>query len=488
MTKDLSLVIIESNKGGSKLKELEKEELLDFIDKTPTAYNCVKNLKDELIENGYKELKEADIWGDFGKEGSGKYFVTRGDSSLIAFQIPDIVIGPMGYNIVATHTDSPTFKVKQNGEHYQAVVEGSGYNKLDVDGYGAMINPSFLDRPLSIAGRVLYEIPAIGTIRSEIVNIDKDILVIPSQAIHMNREVNECAKFNRQIDMQPIMTLNYNTDWFNMLVVEDALRRGGKIYSYKSVNLLGHDLFLYNREKARIVGADDELIMAPRLDDLACLYPSHRAFLDSFEEGANRINVFCAFHNEEIGSLTKQGADSSFLADVLARIAKSLDMDIYPALAKSFMVSADNAHAAHPNALGKTDDSNKVLMNKGIVIKNHTNYTTDAFSGGVFKKICKKAGVSYQDFTCRSDMSCGATLGGISNSHVSIDSVDIGLAQLAMHSAYETMGADDPNNLYQAMYEYYHSAIDKNGNEVGITSTTPIEKRKMLTKKDPTKK
>ena len=240
MTKDPSFVTIKSNKGGSKLKEFETKQLLDFIDKTPTAYHCVKNLKEELIENGYQELREGDSWYDL-KRDQGKHFVTRGDSSLIAFQIPDRVIGPYGYQIVATHTDSPTFRVKQNGEHYQAIIEDSGYNKLDVEGYGSGINYTFLDRPLSIAGRVLYEVMPIEQIYSEVVNLDKDMLVIPSQAIHVNREVNEGAKFNRQIDMQPIMTLNHNINWLDTLVVEDALRRSGKPYPKDSVKLLDHD-------------------------------------------------------------------------------------------------------------------------------------------------------------------------------------------------------------------------------------------------------
>ncbi len=463
------------------MKEFQNKELLDFIDSTPTAYHCVKNLKEDLIENSYQELREGDSWHDLLKN-HGKYLVTRGDSSLIAFQIPDMVKEKSGYHIVATHTDSPTFRVKQNGEHFQAVVEEDGYHKLDVEGYGAMINYTFLDRPLSVAGRVLYENTVTHSIYSEMVNIDKDILVIPSQAIHVNRGVNEGIKLNHQIDMQPMMALNHNINWFHTLVVEDALKKSGRNYPLDYVKLLDYDLFLYNRDKAKIVGADEEFIMAPRLDDLACVYPSYRAFLDSREENDKRINVFCAFHNEEIGSLTKQGADSSFLADVLTRIAKSLDIDRYATLANSFMVSADNAHAAHPNALGKMDDSNKILMNKGIVVKHHTNYTTDAFSGSVFKKICELANVPYQDFTCRSDMICGATLGGISNSHVSIDSVDIGLAQLAMHSANEVMGAEDPNNLYWAMYEFYHSEIEKRNNQVGITSNTPVEKRKVMTR------
>lgn len=463
------------------MKEFQNKELLDFIDSTPTAYHCVKNLKEELIENGYQELRENDSWHDLLKN-QGKYFVTRGDSSLIAFQIPAVVKEKSGYHIVATHTDSPTFRVKQNGEHFQVVVEEDGYHKLDVEGYGSMINYTFLDRPLSVAGRVLYENTTTHSIYSEMVNIDKDILVIPSQARHINREVNEGIKLNHQIDMQPMMALNHNINWFHTLVVEDALKQSGRNYPLDYVKLLDYDLFLYNRDKAKIVGADDEFIMAPRLDDLACVYPSYRAFLDSREENDKRINVFCAFHNEEIGSLTKQGADSSFLANVLTRIAKSLDIDIYATLANSFMVSADNAHAAHPNALGKTDDSNKVLMNKGIVVKHHTNYTTDAFSGSVFKKICERANVPYQNFTCRSDMLCGATLGGISNSHVSIDSVDIGLAQLAMHSANEVMGAKDPDNLYWAMYEFYHSEIEKRNDQVGIMSNTPVEKKKVMTR------
>ena len=433
-----------------------EKELMNFIDDTPNAYYCVANIKKILDRDGYKELKENESWEKVAN--GGKYYVIRNDSSLIAFNAGDLCNTPDRFNIVAVHGDSPAFTVKRNPDMYDGM-----YLKLNTQSYGGMINYTWFDRPLSLAGRVILKKD--GVLSKNLINIDKDLLVIPSQAVHVNRGVNESATFNRQNDMIPVMSLVNSRD-LNEVIREQLVKEEitpDKIYDY--------DLYVYNRDKAREIGLNKEMIMAPRLDDLGSVYPALEAFETSeFEEPRNKdsISVLCVFNNEEIGSLTEQGADSSFLKDVLSRIAQEKYFDINEALADSFMISADNAHATHPNAIGKSDPTNKVELNKGVVIKHHTNYTTDALSSAVFKALCEEAKVPYQDFECRSDMPCGATLGGISTSHVSIDSVDIGLPQLAMHSANETMGSKDALDMYKSLYEFYTSKIEKEDNKIKI--------------------
>lgn len=427
-----------------------KTELMEFIDKTPNAYNCIENLKEILNHAGYQELFEYEKWKDL----RGKYYVVRADSSLIAFSTPKEVEN-IGFNITATHTDSPSFSIKTNPS-----MKNGSYLQLNIAGYGSMINHTWLDRPLSIAGRVICKDKE-GNITSKIMNIDKDLLIIPSQAIHIDREVNQKHCLNKQVDMLPVLSLTEEKMSENAFY--NLLFNG---IGDKNLQILDYDLYLYNRNKATILGERNELLVSPRLDDLACLYPALKGFLDS--ENKQSINVFCAFNNEEIGSGTKQGADSNFLLDTLSRICSSLNIDLLQTLSSSFIISADNAHAIHPNALSKSDPTNKVLLNKGIVIKHHTNYTTDSLSSSLFKEICNYANVPYQDFACRSDMPCGMTLGGISTSHVAIDSVDIGLAQLAMHSATETMGANDPEYLYHALKEFYSVGFARDQNSVKI--------------------
>lgn len=419
-----------------------EKELMSFIDNTPNAYYCVQNLKEMLEENGFEEIYENENWDSLKTDG--KYFVSRNDSSLIAFKMNNRE--KIGFNIVAAHTDSPSFTIKPNADMFDNM-----YLKLNTNGYGGMINYSWLDRPLSVAGRVI--ILTNGVYEKQLVNIEKDLLTIPSQAIHINREVNHKNELNPQIDMLPIMALS------NEKRLEDIIRENleskGKIID----KICDYDLNLYSREHARSIGLNNEFILAPRLDDLAGLFPAVRGFIDSNNE--NSINVLCAFHNEEIGSLTEQGADSTFLMDILTRITNILGMDLFVALSNSIMVSSDNAHAIHPNAPAKSDPTNKVLLNRGIVIKHHINYTTDAVTSSLFKGICDKAKVPYQDFACRADMKCGSTLGGISQSHVSIDSIDIGLPQLAMHSATETIGTKDITYMYKALLEFYNTTIRK---------------------------
>lgn len=431
------------------MKSIDKE-LMSFINETPNTYYCVDNLRKKLIENGFEELYENEPWVNLNKEG--KYFVIRNDSSLIAFKMSNKKEN-IGFNITSVHTDSPSFYIKPNSDMFEG-----NYMKLNVGGYGGMLNYTWLDRPLSLAGRVITLKD--GMYEKQLVNIDKDLLVIPSQATHINPEANQNFSLNRQVDMLPVISLSNDKKLED--IIRENLSKSGKDVD----KICDYDLYLYNRDSAKYVGLNDELILAPRLDDLASLFPAFASFVES--DNTNSINVLCAFNNEEIGSLTLQGADSPFLIDTLTRIAEASNINLLVALNNTFVISADNAHAMHPNASSKSDPTNKVLLNNGVVIKHHTNYTTDAITSSLFKGICEQAKVPYQDFACRSDMRCGATLGGISQSHVGVDSVDIGLPQLAMHSTNETIGSKDVLYMYKALLEFYNSTIIKEKNKIRI--------------------
>ena len=423
-----------------------EDRLINFIDNSPNAYYCINNIKNILLDNEFEQLYENEVWK---LNNNKKYFVIRNDSSLIAFKTTNKVENT-GFNLVATHTDSPSFSIKSNADIFE-----NQYLKLNVDKYGGVINYSWLDRPLSLAGRIITLNN--GVYEKRLINIDKDLLVIPSQAIHINREVNVKNELNNQIDMLPIMALDNNKS-LKDVITENIDGNINKISDY--------DLYLYNRDKGKKVGINNEFILSPRLDDLSSVYPALESFINS--NNNNSINVVCAFNNEEIGSLTKQGADSTFLIDSLSRICKSLNIDLFITLSNSFLISADNAHAIHPNVPSKSDPTNKVLLNNGVVIKHHINYTTDSLTSSLFKGICDDANVPYQEFACRADMKCGETLGGISQSHVSIDSIDIGLPQLAMHSANETIGTKDVTYMYKSLLEFYSTTFIKNKDKVTI--------------------
>lgn len=438
------------------------KELMDFIDKTPNCYLCVKNISDMLDKEGYERLYEDEKWDSSNLLNGHNYYVIRNDASIISFKIPEEVLGDIGFNIVSTHTDSPSFVIKVNPEMIE-----DDYAKLNVRGYGGMINYSWLDRPLSLAGRVVLQEEE-GVYRTEVINLDYDMMVIPSQALHINREVNKANDLNHQIDMLPIVSLGE----FNLKeTIKGVLDQHIK-YSYKDI--CDFDLYLYNRDKAKCVGENSEFILSPRLDDLACVLPAIKSFINS--DNSNLIPIFAAFNNEEIGSLSMEGADSTFLFDVLSRVADVVGINIYSSLANSFVVSADNAHAIHPNAKAKSDPTNKVHMGKGIVIKHHINYTTDAISSSVFKGICDSEGILHQDFECRSDMRCGSTLGKISQRHVAVNSIDIGIGQLAMHSANELICLDDVEYMYKALCSFYNTPFRKEKGMVKILSNNKEKK------------
>lgn len=423
-------------------------KLIDFIDNTPNCYYCVKNIKEILIENNFIELFENDNWTNIDKNKN--YFVSRNDSSIIAFKMSDNIINP-SFNIVTTHTDSPTFMIKTNPEIFQ-----NKYLKLNIAPYGGMINYSWLDRPLSISGRVITENN--GIFNKHIINIDKDLLIIPSEAIHINSKVNKENNLNVQEDMLPIIALDN-------IKIKDILTDYLKSIKQPFDKICDYDLFLYNRDKAKILGLNNEFILAPRLDDLACVLTSLYSFIDSKN---SNFSIFCSLNDEEIGSLSQQGADSTFLINILSRIARIMNIDLSSTLSKSFIISADNGHAIHPNAPLKNDPTNKVYLNEGIIIQHDTNLTTDALSSSLFKNICEKENIPYQDYFSRSDMDLGGTQGTISQSHVGVDSIDIGLSQLAMHSANELIGLKDVSYMYQALLTFYQTTFIKDKNEIKI--------------------
>lgn len=422
------------------------DRMLKFIDESPTCFHVVDNLKKQLVKNGFTELKESELWKLSPASGSkkgGKYFVTRNDSSIISFKIPKKDF--KGFYMIASHSDSPSFKIKENPE----MESGGAYVKLNVEKYGGMLCAEWFDRPLSVAGRLIVR-DKNGAVKTKLVNVDRDLLMLPALAIHMNREANDGFKYNAQSDMLPIFGDADAKDKFFEIIAKAA--------GVKKDDILGHDLFLYNRVKPTVWGADGEFIASSRLDDQECVYTTFEGFLNS--KDSDNVAVHCVFDNEEVGSGTKQGAASTFLKDTLTRINECLgrtNEQYFTAVANSFMISADNAHAIHPNYLDKADPVNRPVMNKGIVIKYNANqkYTTDAVSAATFKLVCEKAQVPFQSFTNRSDMPGGSTLGNISTSQVAVNTVDIGLAQLAMHSPYESAGSKDPEYLAKASEVFF---------------------------------
>ncbi len=416
------------------------EQLLAFIDSSVSCFHAVENIKQEAKKAGFTEAKEKEEWN---LQAGGRYYVTRNDSSVAVMTLPTDKI--KGFHIVAAHSDSPTFKLKENPE---MTVEEQ-YVKLNTEKYGGMILSTWLDRPLSAAGRVIVKEGE--SFVSKLVNIDKDLLMIPNVAIHMNRDMNKGVEYNPQTDMLPLYS--------GISGKEKFMDEVSKAAGVDREEILGSDLFLYVREKGRIFGADGEFICAPKIDDLECAFGALKGILQA-GNSKDYVNIAVVFDNEEIGSGTKQGADSTFLSDILMRIKESFlekESDYLRALAESFMISADNAHALHPNHPEKADPTNRPVLNGGIVIKYHGSqkYTTDGVSAAVMKDICKKAEVPYQSYANRSDIPGGSTLGNISTAHVSIDTVDIGLAQLAMHSAYETAGAKDVAYLVKALTAFF---------------------------------
>ncbi|MGI6006441.1 MAG: M18 family aminopeptidase [Ruminococcus sp.] len=417
-------------------------ELLNFIEKSPSCFHVAANMAAELEKAGFQRLYERDSWKL--KKG-GKYYTIRNGSSIAAFSLPEN--SWTGFRILASHGDSPAFRLKENPE---LELEGR-LVRLNVEKYGGMLMSTWFDRPLSVAGRLLVREG--NRIVSRLVNVERDLVLIPSLAIHMNRKANEGYAYNAQKDMLPLFSGGRKGRW-----IETAAENAG----VSPEQILGSDLFLYNREKGSIWGADHEFYSSSRLDDQACAFASLKGFINAVNE--HFITVHCVFDNEEVGSQTKQGAASTFLRDVLERILISSGTDredFFRMLASSCMLSADNAHSVHPNHPDKSDVSNRPYLNGGIVLKYAASqkYCTDGSSAAFLTELCHRARISCQTFFNRSDMAGGSTLGNIAGLHVSVPAVDIGLPQLAMHSAYETAGVKDLEDMIRLAGEFFTSDL-----------------------------
>ena len=409
--------------------------LLDFLDASPSCYHAVDNLVRRLEAEGYTRLRESEPWT---LAAGGRYFAVRGDSTLAAFRVP---AAPVGFMLAAAHSDSPTYKVREEAE----VPSAGGCVRLAVEPYGGMIARSWLDRPLSVAGRLVVRRE--GGIATRLVNVDRDLVVIPSVAIHLDREVNKGTALKVNTDLLPLFGCGGETGRFRALLAEAA--------GVAEEDILSTELFLYPRTPGTVLGAEGEFIAAPRLDDLQCVFACLEGFLAAKEGGS--VPVLCVFNNEEVGSGTRQGADSTFLTDVLERVSTALGRDWRTMAANSFMVSADNAHAVHPAHPELYDGVERPVLNGGVVLKYNANqkYTTDAVSGAVFREACRAAGVPVQRYSNRADLPGGSTLGNISSAHLSIPTVDIGLPQLAMHASYEVAGSRDTADLVKVMTAYF---------------------------------
>ena len=418
------------------------EKLMAYLDNSHSVYHAVAGLVQELEGKGYTRLSEGESWK---LKPGGKYYMTRGGTSVMAFRIPQGA--PKGFLMSASHADRPTFKVKENG-----LLTGK-YNRLAVERYGGMLMGTWLDRPLSIAGRVMVKTPK--GMENRLFDIDRDLLLIPNVAIHMNRKANDGYAWNPAVDLLPLLGGADSKEQWDALLQETA---GGEI--------LGHDLYLYVRQKASMWGLEQEYLSAPALDDLECAWCCTQGFLEA--EDTESVPVLCVFDSEEVGSSSVQGAASDLLENLLERICAACGWDIKVMLGHSFMLSADNAHAVHPNHPEFADANNAPVINGGVVLKFNANqrYCTDGVSGGVFRAVCEKAEVPVQTYYNRADMPGGSTLGNISLCHVSVPTADIGLPQLAMHSCYETAGVKDVHYLTQAMKTYYgmHFSCPADGN------------------------
>lgn len=420
-------------------------KILTLLDNSPSCFHAIENIADSFLEKGYTELFEEKEWEL--EKGKG-YFVRRNMSSIIAFFIPD---NPRkGFKVVASHSDSPTFKIKPN-----PIMDKAGYKVLDVEPYGGAIYRSFLDRPLSLAGRILVKKG--NRIESRLFNVDEDLLSIPSVCIHFDREVNNGKPLVPGVDLNPLFSSSCND--FNAFVSSKAGLKEGE-------ELISHDLFLYTREKARLFGAEKEFVSSPRLDNLESAYATMLGFING--KKSDMVSIYCCFDNEEVGSLTRQGARGTFLKDVLNRISAYLGSSAEIMASNGFFLSVDNGHAIHPNHPELSSPTSPVKLNEGIIIKSNASqsYTSDGLSSSLVKVICQQIGVPFQEFVNRSDIRGGGTLGNLSNGQVSFLSCDIGLAQLAMHSAVECAGSKDIEYMARLIEGYYSTPFKIDGTSI----------------------
>ncbi|MDU5261159.1 MAG: M18 family aminopeptidase [Clostridium celatum] len=422
-------------------------ELIDFLYDSPSACHGVKETQKILDENGFIEIKEADKWD---LQAKGKYYVIKNDSALIAFEVGTGDIEETGFRLIGAHTDVPGFRIKPNP---QMISEGK-YVKLNTEVYGGPILHTWFDRPLSIAGKVSLKGASPLKPETRLVNINKPLLIIPSLAIHMNREVNEGFKINRQVDTLPLLGLindKLEKEDYLMNILAEELQ-------VNKEDILNFELGLYEYEKGMLIGMSEELISSGRFDDLWMVYAGIRALVDSRENEATKVMI--CIDNEEIGSLTAEGANSTLLNNILERITLGLGKDregYYRTLANSIMISADLAHAVHPNLGDKHDPTNRPVLEGGPVLKIAASgsYSTDSFNGAVFAGVCEAAGVPFQKFVNRSDVRGGTTIGPVTAANLTIPVIDMGAPVLGMHSIRELASVKDNYYTVKAFTEFF---------------------------------
>lgn len=431
------------------MDERINKELLTFIEKSPTAWHAVQNLRERLRREGYTELREEEEWT---LRPGARCFVRRNGSSLLAFRIPFAV--PAGFMLMAAHNDSPGLRLKE----LSTVNKAGFYAQAPVERYGGPLLSPWLDRPLSVAGRLVVRDGE--KLAERLVDLQRDVALIPNVAIHMDRSANEGKALDLKTDMLPLVGGEASAESFRRLIAEAA--------GTAEEDICSAELQFYPRTPGTIWGAEGEYISAPRLDDLQCVFACAQGFLTAGE--SESVPVFCAFDNEEVGNTTRQGAGADFLARTLERIAACLGCDHARLLAQSFLVSADNAHAVHPNHPEYADCVDRPVMNKGVVVKFNASqhYITDALSAAVFREICRRAEVPVQRYTNRADLTGGWTLGHVSLGQVAVRSLDVGLAQLAMHSCYETAGARDTGWMIRAAARFFESSLLVEGETITI--------------------
>jgi len=416
-------------------KEKLKENLSNMISESTSAFSCINYLKTILLKENFIELKETEKWNLEEKN----YFIIRNDASLIAFKISK---KKENFHIITTHCDTPSLLLKPKGENIK-----EKFLKYNIMPYGGLLNYGWLDHPLSLSGRVIFR--KNNKLIKKIIDLKETIATVPSVAIHQNDKANTNLDLNMQTDLQPIFALNNKEESWKTLLKK-------KLKIKKEEEICDYDLFLYNNSSPTYFGLNDELLLSPRIDNITSVSAAFESFLESKELN---INVFCTFNNEEIGSLTKEGADGNFLIDTIKRIAGNLGLDIASTLAKSFIISSDNTHGVHPNHQEYADDTGRAYLGDGFAIVKEISSTTDSYFSSIIKTICDSKNIHYQDATAKNDLTGGSTLSGISLRHLSVTSIDVGIPELAMHSSIETCSINDYFELYKMMKEFYNTKI-----------------------------
>lgn len=422
-------------------------DLLDFICRSPSSFHVVVSIKELLAAAGFSELTLTERWSI---PKGGKYFITRNDSAIIAFIVGSGEIEEEGFRLVGVHTDSPSFRVKPSPE----ILVEKGYLKLNTEVYGRPILNTWMDRPLSIAGRVSLKTDDLFHPETRLVSISKPILTIPNQSIHMTPNINEGIELNKQKDMLPLLASvnkEFEKDGFLTKLIARELDADAD-------RVAGFDLFLHEYEKGSIVGLNDEFISCTKLDDLAMVHACTHALLHS--KPGRATNVMICYDNEEVGSRTKQGAASPILRTLLERMVIALGKDredFFRAIYQSFLISADMGHGLHPNATDKHDPGNRPIINGGPMIKiaANQNFTTDSNTHAVYEAICRQGGIPMQRFVSRSDLKGGSTIGPISATQLDIRSLDVGNPTLAMHSIRELCGVLDHYYMRKSLEGFY---------------------------------